>query len=314
MKQLALDLLQVTEAAALAAVPWIGRGNKLGADDAATTAMRKLLNAMPIDGCVVIGEGEMDEAPMLYIGERVGMGQGPLLDIAVDPLEGTNLVAGGWDNSCAVIAVAPRGALLHAPDMYMEKIAVGRRAAGAIDLNASILDNMKRTADALNKRISELTVIIQHRDRHKSVIEDIQKTGARVRLFSEGDVTCAIAAALDKTGVDLFYGVGGAPEGVLSAVALKCMGGEMQARLLPADRREHERCVRMGLSDPGRVLRMEELVSSDDCIFAATGVTSGMLLEGVKLGRGIEATTHSLLTCGDMESVHFIRSVRAATG
>jgi fructose-1,6-bisphosphatase II len=313
MKQLLLDFLRVTQEAALAAAPWVGRGRKHEADAAATAAMRETLRHLPLDGIVVIGEGELDEAPMLQIGERVGTGQGPGLDIAVDPLEGTNLVAGGLANATAVIAAAPRGSLLHAPDIYMEKLAVGRQAAGAIDLGLPIVENMRRAAAALGKRIADMTVMIQARERHRESIEEIQRTGARVKLFDDGDVTYTIAPAFEGTGVDMFYGVGGAPEGVIAAVALKCLGGEMQARLLPANDAEYARCVGMGLADPRRRLSMRELVASDDCLFAATGVTSGLLLEGVKQEQAFAAATHSLLAYGGSGTLHFIRSVHPRT-
>ncbi|MCU6792785.1 class II fructose-bisphosphatase [Paenibacillus sp. WQ 127069] len=312
MNQLMLDILHVTQEAALAASPWVGRGRKMEADDAATTAMRRVLQLIPMVGTVVIGEGELDEAPMLYIGEKLGTGSGPQLDIAVDPLEGTNLVAGGMDNSTAVIALAPRGALLHAPDMYMEKLAVGRTAARFIDLEAPLVDNVIHTARALGKRMENMTVMIQYRERHQQAIEAVRATGARVRLFDDGDVTCAIAAAIESSGIDLFYGIGGAPEGVISAVAIQCLGGEMQARLLPATTFEHERCVGMGLSDPNRVLTLRDMVATEECIFAATGITPGLLLNGITTESGLGAVTHSLLTGGQPNAVHFIRTVHSS--
>ncbi|UQZ83668.1 Fructose-1,6-bisphosphatase class 2 [Paenibacillus konkukensis] len=309
MNHLALDFLRVTQSAALAAKPWIGRGCKHEADDAATTAMRGVLQRMEMDGVVVIGEGELDEAPMLYIGERLGTGRGPRVDIAVDPLEGTTLVASGQDNSTAVIAAAPRGTLLHAPDMYMEKLAVGPKAKGAASLERPLVDNVAAVAAALHKDISDVTVMMQYRDRHQAAIDMVRRTGARVRLFDDGDVTCAISVAVEETGVDLFYGIGGAPEGVISAVALKGLGGEMQARLLPGTEAEYERCRSMGIADPHKLLTLHDLVSSDDCVFAATGITTGLLLAGISKDAGHAEITHSLIVCGGQAGTHFIRSV-----
>jgi fructose-1,6-bisphosphatase II len=311
MNQLVLDFLRVTQLAALAAKPWVGRGCKHEADDAATTAMRRMLQSMEMTGTVVIGEGELDEAPMLYIGECLGTGHGPQLDIAVDPLEGTTLVAGGLDNSTAVIAAAPRGCLLHAPDMYMEKLAVGPRAKGAIDLNIPLSENIRRAARAMEKDITDMTVMVQYRERHKSAIEQIRETGARVRLFEDGDVTCAISAAVEETGVDLFYGIGGAPEGVISAVALRCLGGEMQAKLLPGSDAEYERCLAMGIADPHKLFTLHDLVASEQCIFAATGITTGLLLPGITKDAAQSEITHSMLTYGygHGEGVHFIRTL-----
>ena len=309
MKNLILDFLKVTQHAALAAKPWIGRGCKNEADEAATAAMRNTLGTMEMDGIIVIGEGEMDEAPMLYIGEKVGTGHGPRLDIAVDPLEGTILVAGGQDNSTAVIAAAPRGCLLHAPDMYMEKLVVGPKAKGAIDLNESMIENVKQVAAASGKSITDVVVMIQSRERHDKVVREIRELGARVRLFDEGDVTCAISAAIEETGVDLFYGIGGAPEGVISAVAVKCLGGEMQAKLMPSSPAEYERCVTMGLADPYKLLKHNDLISSDDCVFAATGITTGLLLQGVSSDKNKQEITHSLLTYGHSNGPQFIRTI-----
>ncbi|GIP41390.1 fructose-1,6-bisphosphatase [Paenibacillus sp. J31TS4] len=311
MERFVLDFLRVTRAAAVAAAPWIGRGRKHEADEAATSAMRRVLSTVPMNGTVVIGEGELDEAPMLYIGEKVGTGTGERLDIAVDPLEGTNLVAYGQDNAAAVIAAAPSGSLLHAPDMYMEKLAAGPGAKGVLDLTRPFMDNMERVAAALGKPMAEMTVMVQQRDRHQPIIERIRQTGARVRLFGDGDIMCAIATAVEGAGVDLFYGVGGAPEGVLTAVALKCLGGDMQARLLPANEAEHARCVAMGLADPSRCLAMNDLISADDCLFAATGITSGLLLDGVRSKPGGGDRTHSMVACGPTGSLHFIDTMHS---
>lgn len=307
-RELALEIVRVTEAAALASAQWMGRGKKNEADEAATNAMRKMFDSVNMDGIVVIGEGELDEAPMLYIGERLGTKLGPKVDIAVDPLEGTNIVAKGHNNAMAVIAVADRGTLLHAPDMYMEKIAVGKNAAGLI----SLLDPIEKTIDivakANNKRVQDLTVIIQERERHEELIERIRVKGARVKLFGDGDVGAAIATALPQTGVDLFVGTGGAPEGVISAAAIKALGGDMQARLVPYTIEEEERCMKMGLADPRQLLLLNDLVSGDDAIFAATGVSSGELLEGVRFLGGDIAETDSIVMRSKTKTVRYIKA------
>lgn len=310
MKLLGLELVEVCEAAAVASSRWIGRGQKNEADGAATSAMRLLLNRLPMNGTVVIGEGELDEAPMLYIGEALGTGSGPAVDIAVDPLEGTSLVADGRENAISVIAAAPRGSLLHAPDMYMEKLAVGPEAKGCIDLNRSIVDNARAVAQALRKSIDEVTVAIQQRDRHGAAIDALRKEGFKVMTFQEGDVSAAVATAVSGAEVDLFYGIGGAPEGVVSAVALRCLGGDMQGRLLPQDRVEAERCRRMGISDYKAILRLEDLVRSDDCVFAATGVTDSPMLSGARKQDG-GWLTHSMLALGRKKQMYFLRNLRA---
>ena len=246
-RSLSMELVRVTEAAALASARWMGRGKKNEADDAATTAMREVLHTIPMQGTVVIGEGEMDEAPMLYIGEKLGSGNGPMVDVAVDPLEGTNIVAtGGW-NALSVIAIADSGNLLHAPDMYMEKIAVGPEAVGQIDINAPIIDNLKAVAKVKNKDIEDLVAIVLNRPRHAKLIAELREAGCRIKLISDGDVAGAINTAFDHTGVDILFGIGGAPEGVIAAVALKCLGGEIQGKLLPQNDQEYERCKRMGI-------------------------------------------------------------------
>lgn len=304
-RSLAMELVRVTEAAALASGRWMGRGNNNGADNAATEAMRAVFDTIPIRGTVVIGEGEKDEAPMLYIGERLGMGYPPEVDVAVDPLEGTNIVAKGLWNAISVVAIAERGCLLHAPDMYMEKIAVGPEAVGHIDIDAPVADNLNAVADALGRDVKDLVVSILDRPRHSQLIEEVRSAGARIKLIPDGDVAAAINTAFPDTGVDILMGVGGAPEGVLSAVALKCLGGEIQGRLMPEDETEYERCRKMGLSDPKQVLKMSDLVKGDDAIFAATGVTDGELLEGVRY-RGSVATTQSLVMRAKTGTVRFI--------
>ena len=259
-RSLAMELVRVTEAAALASGRWMGCGKKNEADNAATEAMRAVFDTIPMRGTVVIGEGEMDEAPMLYIGERLGMGYPPEVDVAVDPLEGTNIVAKGLWNAISVVAIADRGQLLHAPDMYMDKIAVGPEAVGHIDINAPVTDNLNAVAKALGRDVEDLVVSILDRPRHQELIEDVRAAGARIKLIPDGDVAAAINTVFPDTGVDVLLGAGGAPEGVLSAVALKCLGGEIQGRLLPKDESEYQRCCEMGLSDPSQVLTMKDLV------------------------------------------------------
>ncbi|KYP81483.1 class II fructose-bisphosphatase [Ferroacidibacillus organovorans] len=306
-RELAIEFARVTEAAALAAARWMGTGKKNEADQAATTAMRAVFDTIDIEGTVVIGEGEMDEAPMLYIGERLGRGKDQV-DVAVDPLEGTNIVAKGLWNAMAVIAVAPAGTLLHAPDMYMEKLAVGPEARGLVALEAEVEDNLHAVARAKGKAIEDVVAILLDRPRHQTLIDRIRKTGARIKLITDGDVAAALNTAFAETGVDIMFGSGGAPEGVLAAAALKCLGGELQGRLLPADDTERERCIRMGISDPAQVLRMEDLIRGDDAIFAATGVTEGELLRGVRFLGGSIATTHSLVMRASSGTVRFIET------
>ncbi|WP_394175144.1 class II fructose-bisphosphatase [Guptibacillus hwajinpoensis] len=304
-RSLSMELVRVTEAAALASARWMGRGKKEEADDAATTAMRDVFDTVPMKGTVVIGEGEMDEAPMLYIGEKLGTGYGPRVDVAVDPLEGTNIVAAGTWNALAVLAVADHGNLLHAPDMYMDKIAVGRAAVGKIDINASVLDNLKAVAEAKGKEIEDCVAVILDRKRHEKIIEEVRSAGARIKLISDGDVAAAINTAFDDTGVDILFGSGGAPEGVLAAVALKCLGGEIQGKLLPQNDEELARCQQMGIEDVSRVLYMEDLVKGEDAIFAATGVTDGELLKGVRF-KGTSGTTQSVVMRAKSGTVRFI--------
>lgn len=266
--------------------------------------MRDVFDTIPMKGQVVIGEGEMDEAPMLYIGEKLGNGYGPRVDVAVDPLEGTNILASGGWNALSVLAVADHGNLLHAPDMYMDKIAVGPEAVGLIDINAPIIDNLKAVARAKNKDIEDVVATVLNRPRHEHIISQLREAGARIKLINDGDVAGAINTAFDHTGVDILFGSGGAPEGVLSAVALKCLGGEIQGKLLPQNDEEIARCIKMGL-DVSKVLKMEDLVSGDDAIFAATGVTDGELLRGVQF-KGSIGTTHSLVMRAKSGTVRFI--------
>ncbi|WP_394141528.1 class II fructose-bisphosphatase [Cytobacillus oceanisediminis] len=309
MNALLFDFINVTEKAALAAYPWIGRGEKNDADGASTQAMRDRLNLINMEGKIVIGEGELDEAPMLYIGERVGSGRGPAIDIAVDPLDGTTLISKGQGNSIAVIAGAPRGCLLHAPDIYMQKIAVGPKSAGKIDLDASLFQNLKAVAEANEKKISELNIIIQDRERHEELIREIRSLGASVTLFHDGDVIASIATAINKLEFDMFIGTGGAPEGVVSAVALACLGGDFQGRLLPANEQEYARCIKMGISNPTAKLTLNDIVKSPDCFFVATGVTDGLLLKGVSSNGGRMLTSHSFVTSGAAGGYQFVKTI-----
>lgn len=306
-RSLTMELVRVTEAGALASGRWMGYGKRHEADQAATEAMRIVFDTIPMQGQVVIGEGERDEAPMLYIGERLGTGTPPEVDVAVDPLEGTNIVASGLWNAISVVAIADRGNLLHAPDMYMEKIAVGPDAVGHIDINAPVADNLNNVARALGRNVEDLVVSILDRPRHRQLIEEVRKAGARIKLISDGDVAGAINTAFPDTGVDMLLGTGGAPEGVLAAVGLKCLGGEIQGRLLPKDEQEYERCVAMGINDPKQVLMMDDFVAGEDAIFAATGVTDGELLKGVRY-RGPVSTTHSIVMRAKTGTVRFIEA------
>ncbi|MBN2643957.1 MAG: class II fructose-bisphosphatase [Desulfuromonadaceae bacterium] len=305
-RSLALELARVTEAAALACGRWVGKGDKIAADDAATTAMRQSLGAMEIDGTVVIGEGEMDEAPMLYIGEKVGTGYGPAVDIAVDPLEGTNLCAKGGVGAIATIALAPAGGFLHAPDMYMEKLIVGPQARGCIDIHDTPSGNLKRIAAAKGCDIADLTVVLLDRPRHDAAITDIRKAGARIILISDGDVAPAIAVGMEDSGIDMVMGIGGAPEGVLAAAGIKCHGGDMQARLIFTTDEERRRAPEMGISDFNKIYGVEDLAGGD-VFFAATGVTAGPLLKGVRyFASGAE--THTVVMRSKSRTVRFIRS------
>lgn len=303
-RSLSMELVRITEAAAIASSKWMGRGLKNEADDAATTAMRTVFDTIPMQGVVVIGEGELDEAPMLYIGEELGTGIGPEVDVAVDPLEGTNIVAAGGWNALAVLAIADRGNLLHAPDMFMDKIAVGPESVGKIDIDAPIIDNLRAVAKAKNKNIEDVVATLLDRERHHDIIRQIREAGARIKLITDGDVAGAINTAFDETGVDILFGRGGAPEGVIAAVGLKCLGGEIQGRLVPQNDEERKRCIDMGI-DVDKVLKMDDLVKGDDAIFAATGVTDGELLRGVQL-KGAFAESHSLVMRAKSGTVRFI--------
>jgi fructose-1,6-bisphosphatase II len=285
-RNIAMELVRVTEAGAMAAARWVGRGDKEAADQAAVDAMRFVLDSVSMRGVVVIGEGEKDEAPMLYNGEEVGNGEGPEVDVAVDPLEGTRLTALGQPNAICVIAVAERGTMLFpGAAFYMEKIAVGPAAIEAIDIERGATENVGRVAEALGKTPREVDVVVLERERHEDLVAELREAGARVRLIRDGDVAPAIAAAQPGTSVDMLYGIGGTPEGVISAAALKCVGGGIQGRLWPRNEDERQQLVSAGL-DPERVLRTDDLVSGGDVFVAATGVTSGSLLQGVQYTAG----------------------------
>ncbi len=308
-RELAMEFVRVTEAAAIACGRLMGRGDKMAADGAAVDAMRRAFDEVSISGTVVIGEGEMDEAPMLYIGEKVGAG-GDAVDIAVDPLEGTNLVAKGLNGSIAVMAIAPAGCLLHAPDMYMEKIAVGPRAKGKIDITASVTDNILNVAKAMNRHADELTIVILDRERHAAMIKEARATGARIKLISDGDVSPIVSAGIEGSGVHLVMGIGGAPEGVIAAAAIKCLGGDMQARLWPENEEDVKRALKMGISDINKVLTMDDLVKGDDVMFTATAVTDSDMLRGIQyFANG--ARTHSISMRYKTGTVRFVDTIHS---
>jgi fructose-1,6-bisphosphatase II len=301
-----LDFVKVTESAALAASRWMGRGERDIADGAAVERMREALNAMDISGRIVIGEGERDEAPMLFIGEELGRG-GVEVDIAVDPVEGTNLVANGLPNSIAVMAIAERGGLLNAPDTYMKKLAVGPKAAPYVHIDAPVRENLEAVSNALEKRINDVTVVILDRPRHAELISQVREAGARIKLISDGDVDACIATAVPGTGIHVAMGTGGAPEGVLAAAALKCLGGGFMGKLEFRNEDEVKRAEAMGFGDRNRVLKMNDLVKCDHVVFCATGITDGDLTRGVRFF-GNNARTHSIVMHTD-GTVRFIESV-----
>ena len=306
-RNLALDFVRATEAAAINSAYWMGKGDEKAADQAAVDAMRKAFSVIDMDGTIVIGEGERDEAPMLYIGEKVGSGRGLKLDIAVDPLEGTAITARGGQNAMSVFAAAPAGCLLNAPDTYMDKIAVGPKCVGAVDLDASVEENLRAVAKKLDKPIDEVTVVVMDRDRHKELIGKIRKCGSRIRLIMDGDIAGALAPAIEDSGVDILMGIGGAPEGVIAAVALKCLGGEIQGRLKPRNENEIERAKKMGIKDIHKKLTMDGMVRNNEAMFAATGVTDGTILKGVGfLSDG--AKTHSIVMRAKTKTIRFIEA------
>jgi fructose-1,6-bisphosphatase class II len=320
-KELALEFLRVVEAAAIESARTMGQGDRHLSDQVAVEAMRKILDSVPIRGTVVIGEGERDEAPMLYIGEKVGMGakdienanQYPEVDIAVDPLEGTNLCATGAANAIAVLAAAEKGGLLYAPDTYMEKMIVGPACGEGLDIDAPVEDNLKAVAKALDRKVEDLVVIVLDRPRHEKLIADIRQAGARIKLIGDGDLSAGISAAVGGTNVHAVMGIGGAPEGVLTAAALRCLNGFMLARLKPRNEREIERMYEMGIKDLNRVYRAEELAPGNNIVFAVCGVTSGPLLDGVRFwGEG--KRTHSLIMTYQWRHIRFIDTIHVEGG
>jgi fructose-1,6-bisphosphatase II len=310
-KLLALEMAYVTEAAAIASARLMGRGDRHEADRVATEAMRAAMDEVEMHGTIVIGEGERDEAPMLYIGEQVGGatdGTAPRIDIAVDPLEGTNLVATGSANAITVLAASEQGGLVHAPDTYLEKLCVGPFAAGHVDITEPPAENVRRIAKALGRGVTDITVIVLDRPRHEALISELRGTGARIKLISDGDLSAAISCAVQGTGVHAVMGIGGAPEGVITAAALRCLGGEIQARFRYRTDAERERGARMGHGDESRIYRTEDLASGENLVFAATGVTDGDLLNGVRFFGG-GARTHSLVMAYQTKTVRFVDTV-----
>jgi fructose-1,6-bisphosphatase II len=310
---LALEMIRVTEAAAIESARFMGRGAHDEADAAATEAMRRTMDEIDFAGRIVIGEGERDEAPMLYIGERVGRtgaerADAPAVDIAVDPLEGTNLVAHGQAGAITVLAASEAGGLTHAPDTYMEKLCVGPVVAGKVDIRETATENLGRIAEALKRKVSDITVVILERPRHDDLIAEVRVAGARIKLIGDGDLSAAISCAVSGTGIHAVMGIGGAPEGVLTAAALRCLGGEIQARFRYRSPEERKRGARMGHGDETRVYRTEDLASGENLVFAATGVTAGDLLQGVRFFGG-GARTHSLVMAYQTKQVRFVDTV-----
>ncbi len=309
-RNLALNLARATEAAALSAGSFLGQGKKNEADGAAVDAMRRLFDTVDINGEVVIGEGEIDEAPMLYIGEKIGTKKphADEVDIAVDPLDGTTSIANGMNNAISVLAAAPKGCLLNAPDVYMDKIACGPGAKGCIDLTDSVENNINRVAKALGKKVEDITVSVLKRERHDKLVEEIRATGARIKMVTDGDILTAIETCFESSGVDMVMGIGGAPEGVIAAAALKCLDGDFQGRLLPTDEHQMKRCKELH-SDLNKIYKIDDLVKGNDVIFSATGVSFGELLEGVKYLKGNKATTETLVLRLPSGTVRFIKSI-----
>ena len=306
-RTLSLEFARVVEAAALRSGRLLGRGQKDAADGLAVDAMRQAFDSVRISGTVVIGEGEIDEAPMLYIGEHVGAG-GPEVDIAVDPIEGTNLIAKGQNGAIAVMAIAEKGGLLHAPDMYMEKLCVGPRGAGAIDITKSLTENIKNVAAKMERSVEEITLVMLDRERHQGLMKEAREVGARIMLISDGDVNPAMECCIEGSDVHMVVGTGGAPEGVLAAAALKCVGGDMQARLKPETDEEIRRCHEMGITDVNQVLTLDDLVRTDDVIFAATAITRGNLLNPIQYFPG-GARTHTIVMRSKTGTVRFLDTV-----
>ena len=317
---LSLDFLRVVEQAAIACAHTMGQGDRHKSDQVAVEAMRREMDSVPIDGTIVIGEGERDEAPMLYIGERLGMGAKataphmfPEVDIAVDPLEGTNLCATGAPNALAVLAASEGGGLLHAPDIYMEKLVVGPSSRDVVDLDAPVKFNLRAIAQSLNRKIEDLVVIVLERPRHEKLIADIRATGARIRLIGDGDLSAGITAAVVGSGVHAVMGIGGAPEGVITAAAMRCLGGEIYARLVVSTPEHEQRCRAMGITDFKKIYRSKDLASGNNIVFAATGVTDGSLMKGVRFfGDGIRTT--SLVMQTHPHRIRFIDSIHVMPG
>ena len=309
---LSLEFLRVVEQAAIACAHTMGQGDRHKSDQVAVETMRRVMDSVPINGTIVIGEGERDEAPMLYIGEKVGIGgQCTEVDIAVDPLEGTNLCATGAPNAIAVLAASNRGGLLHAPDLYMEKLVVGPSSKGVVDLDAPVHENLKAIARSLGRLVEDLVVIVLERPRHEKLIEDIRATGARIRLIGDGDLSAGIAAAVVGSGVHAVMGTGGAPEGVLTAAAMRCLNGEIFARLVVSKPEHEERCRAMGITDFKKIYRSKDLAPGKSIIFAATGVTDGTLMKGVRFfGDGIR--TSSVIMQNNPHRIRFIDSIHVA--
>ncbi len=310
-RALSRDVLGVVEQGALAAGRVMGRGSRDEADQAAVTAMRKALGDIAIDGTIVIGEGERDEAPMLYIGEKVGSGDIglPAIDIAVDPLEGTNLVANGLPGAVATLALAPKGGLFHAPDTYMEKLVVGPSAKGKVDINAPVKTNLTAISESLNRPVSDITVVILERDRHQDLIQQVRDAGARIKLITDGDLMPAISAAMRGTGIHAVMGTGGAPEAVLTASAIKCLGGEFQGRFRWRHQEERDRAEKMGIDcDESKVYLTEDLAPGEELVFAACGITSGDLLQGVRYF-GTGARSHSIILAYQSGVVRFVDTI-----
>lgn len=305
-RNLAMEFVRVTEMAAIASARLMGRGDEKAADQAAVDAMRAMLDSVDCDATVVIGEGERDEAPMLYIGEKVGTGQGQKLEIALDPLEGTTLCAHGGPNSISVMAIGEQGCLLHAPDTYMLKIAAGPEARGKLDIRQSPTENLKRLADIKKARVQDLTAIVLDRPRHKDLIEEIRAAGARIYLIGDGDVSGAIATATPNSGIDILFGIGGAPEGVIAAAALQCLGGEFQGILQPRNQGEIDRALKMGITDMKKVFKIDDLARGN-VMFCATGVTQGNFLDGV-IFKPWGCLTHSLVMRSESGTIRHIRA------
>ncbi len=307
-RNLALELVRTTEAAAMAAARWMGRGDKNGADQAAVDAMRHVLDGVEMDGLVVIGEGEKDEAPMLYNGEQIGNGRPPHTDIAVDPIDGTTLTSKGQGGAIAVIAVSERGSMYNpGPIVYMEKLAVGPEGSGVVDIRLPVDKNLKALAKAKRCEVADLTAVVLDRPRHEEIIGEIRQAGARIKLIGDGDVAGAIACAWPESGVDILFGIGGTPEGVIAAAALKSMGGDLQGRLYARDEAERDLAMELGY-DLDAILGLDDLVQGDNCFFAATGITTGDLLEGVKF-RGTTVTTQSLVMRSRSGTVRMIDAI-----